>query len=114
MQVIFKNRETLTGVVTVYTTPVDVSNMPLLTATLIVYAISGTTPFLAVQLQTSEDLETWDDVGGSFNLGVAGADKRAFLADTAVYGRYIRAQLALTGTNPLVNFSLYMNMFPST
>jgi hypothetical protein len=109
-----KNRETITGAVTLYTNPLDVSNFPLLVLTLVVYAMSGTTPSLTIQIQTSDDLETWMSVGSSFNLAAAGMAKSSFTAQTDVYGRYVRAQVVLAGTSPLANYSLFLNAFPST
>jgi hypothetical protein len=114
MQMVLKNRETVTGQVTVFSTVVDVSNMPLLTACLVVYAVSGTGPSVTIQVQTSDDLETWQNVGSSFNLTAAGMQKAAFTAQTDVYGRYIRCSIAVAGTSPLFNFSLWLNAFPST
>src|SRR5688500_6189985 len=114
MQMVLRNRETVTGTVTVVSTVVDVSNMPLLTAIVVVYAVSGTGPTITIQLQTCDDLETWQNVGSTFKLRAAGMQKAAFTAQNDVYGRYIRCQIAVAGTNPLFNFSLWLNAFPST
>jgi hypothetical protein len=114
MQIAVRNRDTVTGVVTVYSTIIDVSNMPLLTLLLIVHAVSGTGPNLAAQVQTSDDLESWSNVGSALSRGTAGQSKSAVTAETDVYGRYIRVEFASTGTSPLFNFSFYVNAFPST
>jgi hypothetical protein len=114
MQIILKNRETLTGTVTVFSTVFDASSMPVFTATLIAYAMAGTAPTLTVQFQTSEDLETWLDVSGALSLSATGVNHLACRAETAVYGRYVRAEIETTGTNPLANYSLVVDLFPSS
>jgi hypothetical protein len=112
MQVVLKDRETLSGVLDIDTDPVDVSGMSLLTFLFVVYSISGTTPAATVQVQTSNDLETWKDVGSSFNLNAAGSQTAMFAALNENYQRYVRANVSLTGTAPLVSYSLWLNLFP--
>jgi hypothetical protein len=114
MQVTLKNRETLSGVVTIATVPFDTNGMSLITLMLTVYAISGTTPDIEIQLQTSNDLETWVDVGASFSRTTAGTTITGFDAATVFYQRYVRAQIALTGTGPLASYSLWANLFSGT
>ena len=114
MQVTLKSRETITGVVTIESIAVDTNGMSLLTVMLTLYAISGTAPNLAIQLQTSNDLETWVNFGTPFNLGATGSSVSAAAAGGTAYQRYIRAQIALTGTTPLVSYSLWVNLFASS
>jgi hypothetical protein len=114
MQMTVKNRDTVTGVVTVYSRVLDVSNMPQLTLLLIVHAVSGTSPLLAAQVQSSDDLQTWSDVGGALSRSTTGQSNGALEARDEVYGRYIRIQFASSGTSPLFNFSYYVNGFPSS
>jgi hypothetical protein len=112
MQVTLKNRETLSGVVTINTIPVDVSRMGLTTLMLVVYSISGSgSPTITIQLQTSNDMETWVDCGSSFNRTSAGETLDALQASADGYQRYLRASIALTGTGPLVSYSLWANLF---
>jgi hypothetical protein len=65
-------------------------------------------------MQTSDDLETWKDFGSSFALTAAGNSLQSFLASTSAYQRYVRASIALTGTTPLVSYSLWANLFPGS
>jgi hypothetical protein len=111
VQVTLKNRETLSGVITIYSDPVDVSGMSLLTFMLVVYAISGTSPVGTVQIQTSNDLETWKDVGSNFALTAVGQETRFLLAAGDFYQRYVRAEIDLAGTNPLVAYSLWADLY---
>jgi hypothetical protein len=111
MQYALKNRETVTGQVTVLSAVVDVASIPLLTASAVVYAVSGTGPSISFQIQTSDDLLTWATAGSSFNLAATGMQKAAFRSSTGVIGRYVRFQIAVAGTNPLFNYSLWLNTF---
>jgi hypothetical protein len=113
MLVTIKDRETLTGVVTIESDPFDVSGMSLVTLMLTVYAISGTTPQLMIVMQSSADLETWTTVGSSFNVITAESKLASILASQGCQ-RYVRAQIALSGTLPLVSYSLWANLFPET
>lgn len=113
MQVNIKNRETLNGVVAIRSNPVDVSDQGALTFMLTVYAISGAAALLSIGLQTSNDLETWESVGSSFNQGAVANTLASFDAKTEKYQRYIRVVITLSGTTPLVSYSLWLNGFPS-
>ena len=114
MQITVKDSEALNGEATVKSNPIDVSEIPAITATLIVHSIGGTSPQFSVQLKTSENLEDWDDVGSSIDATTACVTKAAFTVATDVWGRYIRAEIAFTGTTPKGVYSLYLNTFPST
>ena len=115
MQVTLKNRETLSGVITIFTIPVDVSRMSLTTIMLVVYSLSGTgTPTITIQFQTSNDMETWKDCGSPFNRTATGESLVGLVASTDGYQRYLRASIALTGTSPLVSYSLWTNLFTSS
>lgn len=115
MQLVVKDRETLNGVVTVHSRALDVSEAPLLVATLTTHSMTGTTPELEIQLETSENLEDWASVGSSLNLTTADTTLSAFAAATIPYGRYVRAKIQLTGSDALLTvYSLWINTFPSS
>src|SRR5262245_7056705 len=114
MQITLKNRETINGVVTIKSVPVDTSNFPMMTSELVVYAISGTGPSLTIQYEPSNDLETWSNMGASFMLNAAGNSLVAFTAQAGFYQRYVRASIALAGTGPLASYSLWANLYPGT
>ena len=113
MQITVKEREPLSGVVTINSVPIDISDVPMVTMTLLVHAIGGTTPDLQVTLQTSDNLEDWTTVGTPFNRSTAGQSLAAFVASADPWGRYLRAEIALSGTTPTAAYSLWMNTFPS-
>jgi hypothetical protein len=114
MQIVIKNRETLSGATTEFSPPYDVSGYALLTGALIVYAAGGT-PTLDVALQTSDDLETWDDLSTAFTqASTTGVTRQAWVASTEKYGRYVRAKIISAGTDPVMNYSLFLNTFEST
>jgi hypothetical protein len=115
MQIAVKVRETLTGAVTAYSSPIDISNSPIFTGCLIAHAVSGTSPTFDVSFETSDDLETWDALTATFQqVTAASVDRGVWPTSGEAYGRYIRAVFQLAGTSPLVNFSLYRNTFQST
>jgi hypothetical protein len=89
----------------------DVSDFRELVLRLIVHAISGTTPSLQVQLQTSDDEETWSNVGSALSLSSVGTTATALVctASGQEFGRWIRASITLTGTNATTNLGVYLN-----
>lgn len=113
MQVTAKDHEQLSGVVTVKSDPVDMSDLPALTATMVVHSIDGTSPDLEIGLETSDNLEDWVSFGSSVSRSTAGVSLAAARASSTHYGRYVRASIALTGTDPVVVYSLILNTFPS-
>jgi hypothetical protein len=113
MQVTLKNRETLTGVVVIFTNPFDTGDYGVITAALVVYSITGTTPDLQIEFQTSNDPETWEDCGTAFAAVAAGTQLGGMTAATDKYQRYVRAKINLTGTSPLVSYSLWANLYHS-
>lgn len=114
MQVTLKNRETLNGVITIKSNPVDVGDNSVISVMLLVYAISGAGATLAIQFEMSNDLENWVNLGSSFNLGTATSQTVAYTAAPNQFQRYFRASIALSGTTPLVSYSLWANLFPSS
>jgi len=114
MQITIKDRETITGVVTIFTQPVDVAGMPQLSAEAIVHAVSGTGPDCEFQMQTSNNLEDWSDIAGPFSQATAGATQAGYDVNAALYQRYVRFQIAVTGTSPMFNYSLFLNTFASS
>lgn len=114
MQITLKDRETITGVVTVETQPVDVSGMPQLSAEVVVHAVSGTTPDCQLQLQTSNNLEDWSNIGGTWSETAVGATQQGYGVTGDNYQRYVRFQIAVTGTSPMFNYSLYLNTYASS
>ena len=114
MQITLKDRETITGVVTIETPPVDVSGMPQLSAEVVVHAVSGTTPDCQLQMQTSNNMEDWSDVGGTWSETAVGATQQTYEVNGTAYQRYVRFQVAVTGTNPMFNYSLFLNTYQSS
>lgn len=114
MQITIKDSDALNGEATIRTSTIDVSEIPLLTVALIVHTIGGGSASISVQLETSENLEDWDDVGSPISQGSAIPTKAAFKAGTDVWGRYLRTTITFTGTTPKIVYSLYMNTFPSS
>lgn len=114
MQIPIRDHEQLSGVVTVRSRPIDVSNVPLLTATMVVHSIAGTSPRLTVSLQTSDNQEDWTGLSGSFNRQTAGTSVTSFAASSDPYGRFVRAVDSLTGADAVVVYSLWLDASPST
>ena len=114
MQITLKDRETVTGAATFYTSPVDVSSMAQFTFNFTVHAASGTSQTFALQFQTSDNLEDWEDVGGATSQDSAGTSIGGNNAMSHYYGRYIRASLLTGGTSPMFNYSLWLNTFASS
>jgi hypothetical protein len=112
MQITAKNHDSLSGALTIFSIPIDSTEMSLITAMLTVYTISGGGA-LTIQMQTSDDLETWKDFGSTFSRSAAGSALAAFTALGSVYQRYVRMSITLSGSSPLVTYSLWANLFPS-
>ncbi len=110
----FKNRETLTGDAQLFTSPADVTGMPQCSMNMTLHSVGGTLTTFDVQMQTSDNLEDWFDVGNSFGRTTVGVALEEINVRNHKYGRYVRAEIAITGTNPLVNYSLWLNTFPSS
>ena len=114
MQLVVKDRETITGVVTVESKPLDLSGMPAFSVEIVLHAASGTGLNTLVQPQTSNNLEDWSDIGGSISISSIGAAQLAYDVTSDHYQKYVRFQIAINGTNPMVNLSLFVNTFPSS
>ena len=114
MQYMMQNRVTHTQAADFQTPYIDVSDSPLLTLNAIVYSNGGTSPVASVTLQTSDDLETWVNVGSALAISAVGSELRAFAAHTLPYGRYVRLSIDITGTDPIVTYSVALNTFQSS
>ena len=114
MQIIVKDRDSINGAVTVKSLSFDLSDVPMVTGSLVLHAIGGTGPDLSIQLETSDNLEDWTSVGSAFGRSSTGTQLAAFLASAAPWGRYLRASIVLAGTEPYAVFSLWLNTFPSS
>jgi hypothetical protein len=115
VQTFVKQRATETGDITFNTPAIDVSGMPLLTHELIVYDINGSTPDITVTPQTSSDLQTWKDIGGTaLNLTAAGSVIQPSRAATVPYSRYVRYKIVISGTVTSIEYSLVLNQFASS
>lgn len=115
MQIVVADRQQFYDVVTIESSPpIDVTGVAMVIIGLTVHAISGTSPQIAVQLRTSDDLDTWEDVGSDLSRTTAGWSGRAVVASSTPYGRYVRVEYAITGTSPLVNATVTVNTFAST
>ena len=114
MQHVICSREQFYDAVVFESLPVDVSGMAMLVLGVTVHAISGTTPQLSAQLQTSTDLETWADVGSPVDVTATGWSGGAVVASSTPYGRYVRVEYTVTGSGPLVNATVAINVFRET
>lgn len=116
MQVPYRVRETIAGNgATADLAPIDVQSMPLLVLAMIAHSLTGTSPVLTVQMQTSEDLESWVNFGSTLTLSAQGTDREPFLLTSTPYGRYVRVQLTLAGgATPTACYSLYLNTYASS
>jgi hypothetical protein len=114
MQYMMQNRVAQTQVITYETPYVDLGEAPMLTLDLTIYSITGTSPQVSVTLQSSDDLQTWTDIGSSVNGSSTGSTYGAVQALTNPYGKYGRVKIAITGTDPTANFSVALNTFPSS
>jgi hypothetical protein len=93
---------------------VDVSDLPLLNFTGARYLLGGTNPSIVAQLETSDDLDTWAQVGSGINLAPDPYTLVVVTAKNDPYGRYLRAKLIITGTDVMVSFSLWIETFRSS
>jgi len=114
MQIPAKDRESIIGVVDLKSLGYDVSDIPMLTVSLAVHSIGGTSPDLGFTLETSDNLEDWVDVGSRVSRSTAGVTVTAYQALNTPWGRYIRAEINQTGTDPQSVYSLWINTFPSS
>jgi len=116
MQISVKVRESIAGVFTDFpTSPIDVDGAAALVARLTLHGGGGTSPTVAAQAQTSDDLETWTNVGSSFSIAtVNGTTPETFTAVSDQYGRWFRFLISLSGTQPSANYSLYLYTYAST
>lgn len=94
--------------------PIDMSNVPFFIVGFITHAIAGTTPTLDVDIETSDDLETWADLGLTIQADAAEYLRQSVDLKTTPCGRYIRVKMSGAGANLTVEFSVYINTYPST
>ena len=115
MQYTLKNRETMTGAVSVVTHPVDVSDVPFFSVNITVHARSGTSPTLSISFETSDNLEDWAALtAGPVAQNDPGTTLAGVRVSTDPYGRYVRCLIVSAGTTPMYNYSLWINTFAST
>ena len=115
MQIVVASRKQFYDVVTFESSPpIDVSGMPMVTVDITVHSISGSGAQLDCQLQTSDDLETWADVGTAASKTTTGFGSSAVVASSTPYARYVRVQYQVTGTTPLINATVAVNTYQSS
>lgn len=115
MQYWVKQRATETGDISYKTPWIDVEGMPLLVFELIVYTITGSSENVVAQLETSNDMETSDNVSGAdVTLGATGQDRDIAHITTRPYGRYVRFAIAITGTVTELEYSLVLSTYASS
>jgi len=114
MQIWLAERELLVGVTKLQSIAVEVAGYSLATLTLVGHDLSGTSPRLEVTLLTSDDLEDWVIVATGVSLTSAGIASQALKAGTAPWGRYARAEVSLSGTDPMTVYSLALGLFTSS
>ena len=113
MQYVIQERVSYTDGVDYHTTYVDVSPSPLLVVNLIVYGISGPSAQVGLKLETSDDLETWAEVGVMVTSSATGSALGVAACSASPYGRYVRARVQLSG-GIRTTFSIVLNTFPSS
>jgi hypothetical protein len=95
--------------------PIDLSNVPFFIVGFITHVIAGSTPTLDVDIETSDDLDTWADLGLTIQGDTTGEYLRTAVdLKTTPCGRYIRVKMSGAGTSLTVEFSVYINTYPST
>ena len=114
MQIVLWNRDTLSGAVTIQTPSVDVQGVPVINMTVTVHGVAGTSPSVDFKLQTSDDLETWADIGTAHTVNSTGYSAKGYKISTDLYARYVRVEAALTGTDPVINATLCLNTYMSS
>ena len=115
MQIILLENANLAGPVSMRTEIVDMEGIAAFTVLLNVLDIKGTSPQVSVQVRTSDDLETWTDIGSAITANAAGQDPpTAFRVTTTPYSRYVQAVVTLSGTDPSIVVSLTVNTYTCT
>ena len=114
MQIFVKQRETISGAITFHTSAIDVSGAAMMVTGVNVYDTGGTSPVISVQQQTGDDLETWTNIGSAISVSSVDQDYQTIKADTTPYGRYTRYQIDLSGTDPVMNYSIVLNTHSSS
>lgn len=115
MQIVIRDRENQTAVVAARTQSIEASGYPAFTISLVAHILTGTTPSLDIQFETSDNLEDWTNLGTAVTRTTAGMSTghvRLSSGDTIL--RYVRAIVTTTGTNVVANYSLAINLFQST
>lgn len=65
---------------------------------LVVYAITGSSATLTIQLQESNDLENWKDKGSASTATAIGYTLGSLT--TSISSSYVRMKISITGTTP--------------
>lgn len=78
------------------------SNYGTLRLTLNVAAVSGTTPSMTVNVQTSQDGATWNTIASFNAVTGTGTSRKVFNG----LDRYVRATTAISGTTPSFTFGV--------
>ena len=115
MQIVLRDRVNQSQAVIALTQPVDMSGYPAFTCSVVAHDVNGTSPALAVEWETSDNLEDWTMIGSTITLTAAGMDTgiiRVGGGDQLL--RYVRAKITTTGTDVAINYSLSMNLFSGT
>ena len=114
MQYFVKQRATETGDITTHTPAIDVSGASLLVTELIIYSIAATGPSVVVDVETSNDLETWATIGSQIEGNAAGSVRMASAASVKAYGKYVRFLIVISGTTTELEYSLVLNTHASS
>jgi hypothetical protein len=73
----------------------------------VVFALSGSSPQVSVQLQESNDLENWRDKGSATVISAVGYTLAA--AVTGIATAFVRVKVTLSGTTPISVVSIGIN-----
>ncbi len=85
---------------------VSAEDQSVLVGSLTAYNLSGTSPAVAVAIQTSDDGEVWSSVGTILTATTVGITFGTFQIVSNQWGRLVRAQAVVSGTNGVAEFAL--------
>lgn len=116
MQIFVKQHATETGDISFDTPAIDVDGMPLLVFELIVYRIAGGgSESITAQLQSSNDLQSWDNVASAdVTLNAAGQDRDIAHITTRPYGKYVNFTIGIATGVTEIEYSLVLNTYASS
>ena len=113
MSIVVWEGESFAGLLRRRSRPIDVDGCASLELEAAVGAISVGTG-LTLQLQTSDDLKHWSDVGDGIGLKTTGYGAAHYRAAVDKYKRWIRVEAELTGPDPAVLTSVSVNPYESS